>query len=199
MKVWTAIHYELSTTNPFNLDSLKFYVIHSQNYKTRVYRTNYSTHLFTMQINWILKSYDSLTLDELYQLLQLRNEVFIVEQNCPFNDLDGKDQYCHHLMGVAIGSPSLIAYTRLVPPGVSYEYPSIGRVVTAPQVRRHRVGRALMQRSLEEMARLYGEGSIQIGAQLYLKDFYESFGFVQEGAMYLEDGIEHIHMIRNGK
>jgi ElaA protein len=149
-----------------------------------------------MQINWILKPYDALTLDELYQLLQLRNEVFIVEQNCPFNDLDGKDRYCHHLMGFAEGELALVAYTRLVPAGITYALPAIGRVVTAARVRRHRVGRALMQRSLEDMARLYGEGPIQIGAQLYLKTFYESFGFVQQGPMYLEDGIEHIHMIR---
>jgi ElaA protein len=152
-----------------------------------------------MQINWILKPYNDLTLDELYQLLQLRNEVFIVEQNCPFNDLDGKDRYCHHLMGFTGPDPSLVAYTRLVPAGVSYAYPSIGRVVTAPHVRRHRQGRELMQRSIEELVRLYGEGPIQIGAQLYLKSFYESFGFAQLGPAYLEDGIEHIEMVRKNE
>ncbi len=148
-----------------------------------------------MQIDWILKPYTSLTLDELYAVLRLRNEVFIVEQNCPFNDLDGKDQQCYHLMGFSDTDRSLVAYTRLVPPGVSYTYPSIGRVVTAPHIRGYKVGHRLMQESIREVTRLYGRGHIHIGAQLYLRAFYESQGFCQVGEMYLEDGIEHIEMI----
>jgi ElaA protein len=147
-----------------------------------------------MQLHWLLKSFAQLTSDELYALLRLRNEVFIVEQNCPFPDLDGKDQLCHHLLGFDNGN--LLAYTRLVPPGVSYEYPSIGRVATAWGARRFGKGRELMQRSIREVAQLYGPAPIQIGAQLYLRAFYESFGFLLAGEGYLEDGIEHIPMIR---
>lgn len=149
-----------------------------------------------MEISWILKSYHELTLDEQYSLLRLRSEVFVVEQNCPFLDLDGKDKDCHHLMGFADTEPSLVAYTRIVPPGLSYEYAAIGRVVTAPHARRYGKGRELMQQSIEAVLNLYGHGPIQIGAQLYLKKFYESFGFEQVGDIYLEDGIEHIEMVK---
>ena len=90
-----------------------------------------------------------------------------------------------------------IAYTRLVPAGIAYEIPSIGRVVTASAVRGSGIGRLLMQKSLEETRKLFGEGPIKIGAQLYLKDFYTSLGFIQKGEVYLEDGIEHIEMICN--
>lgn len=149
-----------------------------------------------MNIHWLIKSFSELTTDELYALLRLRNEVFIVEQNCPFPDLDGIDQQCHHLLGFGESGDNLLAYTRLVPAGVSYEHPAIGRVVTAPIARRYGKGRELMQRSIMEINRLYGSTAIQIGAQLYLKNFYESFGFLQAGDGYLEDGIEHLPMIR---
>ncbi len=149
-----------------------------------------------MQLHWILKSFSQLTVDELYALLRLRNEVFIVEQNCPFSDLDGKDQACHHLLGFEETSGDLLAYTRLVPPGLSYEHPSIGRVATPLGARRSGKGRELMQRSIREISQLYGPTPIQIGAQLYLRAFYESFGFLLAGEGYLEDGIEHIPMTR---
>ncbi|MPR32630.1 GNAT family N-acetyltransferase [Salmonirosea aquatica] len=148
-----------------------------------------------MQVHWILKSFPQLTVEELYALLRLRNEVFIVEQNCPFPDLDGKDPLCHHLLGFG-ETGCLLAYTRLVPPGVIYRHPSIGRVATALNARRFGKGRELMQRSLVEMYHLYGQSPIQIGAQSYLQAFYESFGFLQSGDAYLEDGIEHIPMTR---
>ncbi|MFB9293704.1 GNAT family N-acetyltransferase [Persicitalea jodogahamensis] len=150
-----------------------------------------------MQINWTLKTFPELSLDELYTLLRLRNEVFIVEQNCPFPDLDGKDQLCHHLLGLSEDSSSLVAYTRVVPPGVIYDFASIGRVATALTVRRYGVGRELMRRSITAVEDLYGPVPIQIGAQRYLQKFYESFGFRQLGDMYLEDGIEHILMLRD--
>ena len=90
----------------------------------------------------------------------------------------------------------LTAYTRLVPPGLTYIEPSIGRVVTAPAVRRSGTGKTLIEKSIEEVSTLYGKGSIKIGAQLYLKKFYNSFGFEQIGDVYDEDGIDHIKMIR---
>ena len=148
-----------------------------------------------MHLHWVLKKFDELTPHQLYAILQLRNAVFVVEQACVFQDADDKDQGSYHLMG--FDADTLVAYTRLLPPGLTYEQSSIGRVVTAPAVRRYGVGKKLMQRSIDEVYRLFGAGPIKIGAQLYLKTFYESFGFVQTGAVYLEDGIEHIHMLKS--
>lgn len=147
-----------------------------------------------MHIDWVLKKFDALTPYELYVILQLRNAVFVVEQQCVFQDADDKDQDSYHLMG--LHENTLVAYTRLLAPGHAYEYASIGRVVTAPAVRRYGVGKKLMQRSIEAVYQLFGCGTIKIGAQLYLKKFYESFGFVQTGDPYLEDGIEHIYMLK---
>jgi ElaA protein len=145
-------------------------------------------------INWILKPFNFLSVHELYAILQLRTEVFVVEQNCVFQDMDDKDQQCHHLMGWK--DNLLAAYTRLVPPGVSYEHASIGRVVTSPAARGGGLGKTLMEKSIEETINLYGAHPIKIGAQLYLKKFYQSLGFSQVGDIYDEDGIDHIHMIR---
>ena len=144
-------------------------------------------------IEWSLKRFDELSPQELYAVLQLRNEVFVVEQNCVFQDADNLDQPSWHLMGFSDGN--LVAYTRLVPAGAAYKEPSIGRVVTSPLVRRSGAGKQLMQRSIEEVYRLFGRQPIRIGAQLYLKKFYEGFGFRQVSEVYLEDGIEHIYMI----
>jgi ElaA protein len=145
-----------------------------------------------MQIHWILKKFEELTPYQLYAILQLRNEVFVVEQNCVFQDADDKDQDSYHLMGFV--NNKLAAYTRLVPPGVIYPEISIGRVVTSPAVRRSGAGRELMKKSIADCYRLFGEAPIKIGAQLYLKSFYESLGFRQISEVYLEDGIEHIYM-----
>lgn len=145
-------------------------------------------------ITWILKPFDSLTVNELYAILRLRSEVFVVEQNCVFQDMDKKDQQCHHMMGWK--GNLLAAYTRLVPPGISYEQASIGRVVTSPLARGGGLGKTLMEKSMEELTNLYGPGIIKIGAQLYLKKFYQSFGFKQIDDIYDEDGIDHIHMIK---
>jgi len=146
-----------------------------------------------MTLRWVLKKFDELTVHELYALLQLRSEVFVVEQNCVFQDMDNKDQGCYHLMGWQ--EDKLAAITRLVPPGNIYSIPSIGRVVTSPSIRGGGAGRLLMEKSIEECYRLFGKQSIQIGAQLYLHKFYSSLGFRQTSEMYLEDGIEHIEMV----
>lgn len=150
-----------------------------------------------MHLDWVLKKFDELSPAELYQILQLRNAVFVVEQICVFQDADNKDQGSYHLMGFL--KSSLIAYTRLLPPGLSYEQASIGRVVTALTARRNGVGKKLMQQSIDTAYGLFGNGEIKIGAQLYLKKFYESFGFTQVGASYLEDGIEHIYMLKSAQ
>ena len=144
-------------------------------------------------MQWRLKSFTELINDELYDLLSLRSLVFVVEQNCVFHDMDGKDQKSMHLLGYE--ENKLVAYTRLVPPGVSYTEMAIGRVVTHPDSRRTGAGRELMQQSIICIRELWGNHPIRIGAQLYLKKFYESFGFVQQGEMYLEDGIPHIEMV----
>lgn len=144
-------------------------------------------------MNWVVKKFDELTPHELYAILQLRNEVFVVEQNCVFQDADNKDQSSYHLMGWQ--NEKLVAYTRLVPPGVAYDKVSIGRVITSPSVRGTGVGKELMNVSIEKAKQLFGNDPILIGAQLYLKKFYESLGFRQSSAIYLEDGIEHIEMI----
>jgi ElaA protein len=148
-----------------------------------------------MQIQWLLKKFEELTPHELYAILQLRNEVFVVEQNCVFQEADDKDQNSYHLMG--FNNNKLIAYTRLVPPGEIYDYPSIGRVVTSSSVRRSGAGKELMQQSIDAVYNLFGVQPIKIGAQLYLKKFYGSFGFEQASEVYLEDGIEHIYMIKS--
>lgn len=149
-----------------------------------------------MNLTWYHKHFKDLTITELYQILQLRNEVFIVEQNCPFQDLDDKDFKCFHLMGFDTETQKVLAYTRIVPQGISYQAASIGRVVTSPLARGGGIGKVLMQKSIELLAELYGGVPIRIGAQYYLKKFYESLGFQQVEEIYLEDGIEHILMDR---
>jgi ElaA protein len=146
-------------------------------------------------VNWTIKKFDELTLDELYNILQLRNEVFIVEQNCVYKDLDEKDRSAWHLM--AFEDDKLVAYTRILSPGVSYSDPAIGRVVTSQLKRRSGLGRELMKRSIEACEKLFGKISITLSAQVYLQSFYESFGFMIVGKEYLEDGIPHIKMSRN--
>lgn len=145
-------------------------------------------------MNWILKSFDDLTAKELYAILQLRCEVFVVEQNCPYLDEDNKDQHCYHLMGWK--DDLLAAYTRILPAGLAFEEASIGRVVTSPKARGAGIGRALMVRSIEELYKLYGKVPIHIGAQLYLNEFYSSLGFDKISEIYLEDGIQHIGMLK---
>jgi ElaA protein len=146
-------------------------------------------------VNWVLKKFDELAPQELYSILQLRNEVFVVEQNCVFQDADNRDQFSFHLMGWE--GEKLIAYSRIIPPGMVYEFPSIGRVVTSPLARRNGVGKILMKESIKAIEKLFGNAAIKLGAQLYLKKFYESFGFIQCGEIYLEDGIQHIEMMRS--
>jgi ElaA protein len=149
-----------------------------------------------MDIKWAIKRFDELTVDELYAILRLRSEVFVVEQNCVFQDIDDKDQYSHHFMGWK--DDLLCAYTRIVPPGTAFKIVSIGRVVTSPKTRGGGLGRTLMEKSIEQTIRIYGDSDIKVGAQYHLKKFYSSLGFNQSSDIYLEDGIEHIEMLRKG-
>ena len=147
-----------------------------------------------MPLEVICKAFNELTTLQMYEMLRLRSEVFVVEQNCVFLDMDNKDQECYHLLLYKDGV--LEACARLVPPGVSYPQMSIGRIVTSPATRGTGLGKTLVATAIAECYRLFGEGPIQIGAQLYAKGFYEAFGFVQTGEVYDEDGIDHIHMIK---
>lgn len=147
-----------------------------------------------MTLNWTIKNFDALSVHELYAIMQLRNEVFVVEQNCVFQDADDKDQLSHHVTGW--NGNKLVAYTRIVPPLVSYNEPAIGRVVTSPDARGGGLGRLLMEKSLEALYNIYGRVPVRVGAQLHLEKFYNSLGFQRSSDMYLEDGIEHIEMVR---
>lgn len=142
---------------------------------------------------WTVKAFDQLRVEELYKILRLRSEVFVVEQNCVFLDMDNKDQHCFHLMGWQ--DEQLMGYSRIVPAGISYDESSIGRIVSSPAARGQGIGRELLTMSIDTLYELMDKRDIRIGAQYYLKRFYESFGFVQKGEIYLEDGIEHIEML----
>lgn len=142
----------------------------------------------------ITKRFQDLSLEQLYQILQLRNEVFIVEQNCPYQDLDHLDEQCHHLMLYDEGR--LIGYGRIIPPGLSYKEASIGRIVTHSLVRGQGIGASMMNLLLSDVDDLLGPQIIVISAQVYAEKFYEKFDFLRDGDVYKEDGIDHVKMIR---
>jgi ElaA protein len=144
-------------------------------------------------VKWTCKHFTELTTEELYHILRLRSEVFVVEQNCVFLDMDNKDLVCHHVMGWE--EKQLLGYSRILRAGISYVESSIGRIVSSPAARGMGIGRELMSESIQAIYRLHGKGDIRIGAQYYLKEFYESYGFVQTGEIYSEDGIDHIEML----
>ena len=152
----------------------------------------------TLPIKWKLLTFKQLTLDELYELLKLRVDVFVVEQNCPYPELDDKDRLpqTKHLLGVT-EQGDIIAYTRILAAGVSYKEASIGRVIVAKQGRGHGIAHSLMMQSIDVIKATWPELNIQIGAQQHLSDFYQQQGFVPNSDMYLEDGIPHIDMLLN--
>lgn len=141
-------------------------------------------------------SFDSLSVYELYEILALRQAVFVVEQNCAYLDCDGNDAQSWHLMG-RDEAGVLQCYTRLLPTGLAYaDYCSIGRVLSSEAVRGTGAGKILMGKSIEKCLELFGNQPIKIGAQSYLLRFYAGFGFQSTGEEYLEDGIPHTKMIR---
>ncbi len=145
-------------------------------------------------MTWKTVAFNELTLEELYQMMIVRQEVFVVEQNCPYLDADDKDQKCFHVLGYE--NNDLIAYARLVPKGVSYENSvSIGRILTTEKGRGKGIGKGLVQFSIDETKRLFNATEITISAQCYLIKFYKSFGFKIVGEEYLEDDIPHIKML----
>lgn len=145
-----------------------------------------------MALEWKIIPFDLLSVHELYDILRLRSEIFVVEQNCVYLDLDGKDQKALHLFGTFEGK--IVAHARLFKPGISFVHASIGRVTVDAKHREKKWGHELMRQAIAGILDHYGETEITIGAQLYLKKFYESHGFVQTSEMYLEDDIPHIQM-----
>jgi ElaA protein len=149
-------------------------------------------------IHWQWSRFSELTPHDLYAIVRLREAVFIVEQNCPYPDADGRDPGAWHLLGWREGSPerTLVAYTRVFEPGVRYREGSLGRVVTAPNARGEGIGKALMAEALRRIESLAPGQPIKIAAQRRLEDFYLGFGFRTISAPYEEDGIIHVDMLR---
>lgn len=147
-------------------------------------------------ITYNIKEYNQLNLNQLYNLLQLRSEVFVVEQNCVYQDLDGKDQKALHVLGYV--EDELVAYTRLFKPGNYFDEASIGRVVVKANYRKLGYGYDIMKTSIDAVIHYYKTDNIRISAQCYLKQFYSNLKFKVEGEEYLEDGIPHVNMLYEG-
>lgn len=149
-----------------------------------------------MELKWHCLHYDELSKKQLYELLCLRQMVFVVEQDCAYLDMDYKDQTSYHLLGIN-PNERLLAYARLLPKGLYYQdATAIGRIITHPEHRGSGLGLQLMEESIKENERLWGKGPIRLSAQSHLNDFYEKFGFLDTGKHYLEDGIPHQEMLR---
>lgn len=140
-----------------------------------------------------VKSFNQLTINELYEVLQLRSEVFVVEQDCVYQDIDGKDQNALHVLGIK--DNKIVAYTRLFKPGDYFNLASIGRVVVKENQRMHKYGYDIMEASIKAIKTNYNTTDIKISAQCYLKRFYNNLNFFEVGEQYLEDGIPHIAML----
>ena len=145
-------------------------------------------------IEWRYLAFDELTVTQLYAVLQLRSEVFVVEQACIFQDMDGADAQAMHLLGTLQGS--LVAYARCFAIGIKYAETSIGRIVTHPSIRGSVAGHALVEKAIRSLAAQSGAQDIRIGAQARLESFYRQHGFEKSGPPYMEDGILHIEMLR---
>ena len=146
-------------------------------------------------LSTITKTFQELTTKELYELLQLRSEVFVVEQDCVYQDLDGKDEKALHVIGKK--DNKIVAYTRVFKPGDYFKEASIGRVLVKQNERQHKFGYAIMKASIEAIKSHYNQKTIRISAQTYLRKFYGNLEFKEVGEEYLEDGIPHVNMIKN--
>jgi len=163
-----------------------------------------------VELHWRFARFDDLTPREVHDIFRARIEAFVIEQNCLYQDIDGADPQCWHLLGrleargarhenarhEKLTGAELVAYCRVVPPGVKFLEPSIGRVVTTAEVRGTGLGRDLMREAVARTEALWPARAIRIGAQSHLERFYNDFGFVRASEPYLEDGIPHIEMIR---
>jgi len=150
-----------------------------------------------MEIIWKTKAFDALSLNELYEILRLREQVFILEQECAYDDLDYKDQKALHVLGLV--NDKIVAYSRIFKAGDCLENASIGRVLVRKDYRNHKFGQQLMSKSIAEVHKHFDDKLITISAQCYLIQFYENLGFVISGEQYLEDDIPHIAMTRDDR
>lgn len=160
----------------------------------QIYKSEIEINAVLKMEDFVIKKYDELSIDELYAILKLRAKVFVVEQNCAYLDLDDYDQKSLHIS--IYNSGQLVAYARLLPPGVYYEETSIGRVITAKEVRMTGVGKRVFEKSLDLAKEQFPDHNIRIMAQCYLRKFYQDFGFKEEGEEFLEDGLPHIEMVK---
>lgn len=140
-------------------------------------------------------SFDQLSNRHLYEMLRLRSEVFVVEQKCIFLDQDNHDQFCYHVLGLN-GQLDVMAYTRIAPPGILYEEPSIGRVLSSPLYRGRGMGKLIMDYTIKQCEEMFPNTTIKIMAQLYLEKFYSDFGFKTISEPFEEDEILHVYMVR---
>jgi ElaA protein len=152
-----------------------------------------------LKINWDIKHYNELSLNEFHDLIQLRINVFVVEQNCPYSELDGKDKKSYHLIG-RDGFGNIAATARILPKGIGYENDvAIGRVVVGEDHRGLQLGHDLMKECKKFIAQEFGETSIRLSAQKHLENYYKQHDFTSTGKEYLEDGIPHVEMLNNSK
>lgn len=150
----------------------------------------------TDSIKWKFLSFNELSLDELYNIMQLRVNVFVVEQNCPYPELDNKDRHAEAVHVFAVNDQQdMVAYARVLPPGLSYPQASIGRVIVASKYRGHNLGAPLMHHAINTALAKWPKAGIQIGAQQAIERFYVELGFKTISPMYLEDDIPHIDMV----
>ena len=148
-------------------------------------------------MEWKIRKFEDLSTKELYSILTLRNKVFVIEQECIYQDCDSKDLGAYHLF--CTDDNNLVAYLRILEKGVSYNEVSIGRVVVDKKHRGRDLGRKAMKKAIEFINNTYGESPIRISAQVYIKDFYKGLGFIEVSNAYLEDDIPHIEMLRDIK
>lgn len=146
-------------------------------------------------ITWVIKSFEELSTKELYEILKVRQEVFVVEQTCYYLDADGSDEKALHLWAEKQGK--IVAYCRIFSQGIKYPETSIGRVLTHPDARNLSLGKILMSFALQAIEIRFKTKECRISAQDYLLDFYKNFGFTDTGKKYLEDDIPHTEMVRN--
>ncbi len=144
-------------------------------------------------MSWSIKTFEELSGQELYSILQIRNAVFIVEQNCAYQDVDNKDLSAFHLF--YIKDNAMQAYCRILPAGASYKEVSIGRFLSVKSARNLGLGKVMMQKAIQFVQEKWHKQNIRISAQQYLEAFYGSFGFKSQGSVYLEDNIPHIEML----
>tara|TARA_B110000503_G_scaffold119035_1_gene180493 strand:+ start:1972 stop:2424 length:453 start_codon:yes stop_codon:yes gene_type:complete len=147
-----------------------------------------------MHLEWQIKPYQDLSINEFHDIIALRIDVFVVEQNCPYSELDGKDKKAYHVL-CRSGKGKIVATARILPPGVSYPSVSIGRVVTDQSVRGTGIGHELMRKCMEYCKIEFGDDNVTVSAQKHLENYYKNHGFISTGKEYLEDGIPHVEML----